>query len=404
MQPKEKLFILILLSINFLQWLSIVEMDYGFPQIIKYLFSAFALVGMVYYRWTNPRRPAEINTYDPLIVFFVVWSVFLLVQASIHFNDVFYIQRVLGQRYFFLPYLLPLLLLYTRFDVAFFAYFLKAAVVLIGLSILVQIYIMGFDMGEGMYEPLHRIGLFDIGSGLVLLTAHLLKKKYPSYLIVLYFLFSVFIYAQFGRRGLFLESVLLIIFMISIRLKSSLLVVRERMVLYFFVFIFGMFVMVLFEPVIASSYIFQRGFGESAIEVSRGRVFDDFFSDFVRTGDWIFGRGLDGHILRTIALDETEQLIENGYLTILLKGGLFYLLPMLALMFRAIYLGFYKSNNDLAKGLAALVLIQIVSMMLFGLPDFSSHYVMVWVAIAGSLSSNVRLPDNQQVSLIMNAG
>ncbi|GAO31959.1 hypothetical protein [Geofilum rubicundum] len=403
MQAKEKLFVFVLLSLNFLQWFSIVESEYGLPQMIKYLFSVFALGAMIYYRWTNPSRPFETKTYDPVIVFFVVWSVYLLVEASFGFNDVFYIQRVLGQRYFYLPYLLPLILLYTRFDLAFFAYFLKTASVLIGVSIVIQFYVMGFSMGGGMYEPLHRIGLFDIGSGLVLLTVHFLSKKVSAYMIVFYFLISIFLFAHFGRRGLFLESVLLLIAMISIRLKSSLLVVRERMTLYFYIFLFGLFVFVLFEPVISSTFIFQRGFDESAIQASRGRVFDDFFDDFVGTGDWVFGRGLDGHVLRTIALDETEQLIENGFLTILLKGGLLYLVPMLLIMLKAAYLGFYKSNNDLAKGLAALVLLHIMSMMLFGLPDYSAHYVMVWVAVSGCLSAMVRQPDNHQVTLMMNA-
>jgi hypothetical protein len=403
MQVKEKLFVFMLLSLNFLQWLSIVELEYGLPQIIKYLFSVFALGALIYYRWTNPSRPFETKTYDPVIVFFVVWSVYLLVTASLNFSDVFYIQRVLGQRYFYLPYLLPLILLYTRFDVAFFAYFLKTASLLIGVSIVIQFYVMGFSLGGVMYEPLHRIGLFDIGSGLVLLTVHLLRKKISVYLVLLYFICAIFLYAHFGRRGLFLESVLLVIAMITIRLKSSLSVVRDRMTLYFFIFLFGLFVVVLFKPVISSTFIFQRGFDESAIQASRGRVFDDFFEDFVGTGDWLFGRGLDGHVLRTIALDETEQLIENGFLTILLKGGFLYLVPMLLIMVRAAYLGFYKSNNDLAKGLAAVVLLHIVSMMLFGLPDYSAHYVMVWVAVSGCLSAMVRQPDNYQITLMMNA-
>lgn len=403
MQPKEKLFILLLLSLNILQWVSIVEIEYGLPQIIKYLFSVFALGALLYYRYTNSSNPSETKTYDPLIIFFIIWSGYLLVEASIHFNDFFYIQRVMGQRFFYLPYLLPIILLYTRFDVEFFSFFVKVASALIGISILIQFYVMGFNLGDGMYEPLHRIGLFDLGSGIVLLTAHLSKKRQVSYVIVLYFIASIFLYAHFGRRGLFLESILFIIVMIAIRLKSSVLEIKERMIVYFYLLLFGVFVFVLFEPVISSTFIFQRGFDESALEASRGRVFSDFFADFVMTTDWVFGRGLDGHILRTIALDETEQLIENGFLTILLKGGLFYLVPMLLIMLRACYLGLFKSNNDLAKALASVVIIYLVSMIMFGLPDYSSHYVMVWVSIAACLSSAIRNPDNATVFQIMNA-
>jgi len=403
MKVKEKLYIYILLALNFLQWFSIVETEYGLPQLIKYLLSVFALAAIIYYRVKNASIPGESKTYDPVIIIFIIWSFYLLFEASLEFNDVFYIQRVLGQRYFYLPYLLPLIILYTRFDLKFFAYFIQVASVLIVFSILIQIYVMGFSMGDGMYEPLHRIGLFDIGSGLALLISHLYKKKYVSYLFVLYFMISIFLYASFGRRGLFVESILMVVAMIAIRLKSSLTVVKQRMILYFSIFLFVIFVMLLFEPVIGTAFIFQRGFGESAIEASRGQVFSDFFADFVRKTDWIFGRGLDGHVLRTIAVDDTEQLIENGFLTIILKGGLLYLIPMLIIMLRASFLGFYRSNNDLSKALATVVFIHFISMMMFGLPDYSSHYVIVWVAVAACLSTTVRLADNQQVFLAMNA-
>jgi hypothetical protein len=163
-----------------------------------------------------------------------------------------------------------------------------------------------------------------------------------------------------------------------------------------------MFVFVLFEPVLSSAYVFQRGFDTASLEASRERVFEDFFIDFSGTNEWLFGRGLDGDILRTITEEGTGKLIENGFLTVILKGGLFYLIPMLIIMLKACYLGFFKSNNDLGKALAALVFIQIISMMMHGLPEYSSHYVLVWVAVAGCFSSAVREPDNEEVFLKMN--
>jgi len=76
-------------------------------------------------------------------LFFVAWSLFLLGQAALGFDGLFSIQRVLGQRYFFLPYLLPLIVLYTRYEASFFARLLKVGVPLLALSVLVQFYVLG---------------------------------------------------------------------------------------------------------------------------------------------------------------------------------------------------------------------------------------------------------------------
>lgn len=394
------LYLWIFLSLNFLQWIAIVEPEYGLPQAFKYMFSVFALGSMLWYRFRFPVKSAETITFEPLILFFVAWSLFLLGQAALGFDGLFSIQRVLGQRYFFLPYLLPLIVLYTRYEASFFARLLKVGVPLLALSVLVQFYVLAFNLGGGMYEALHRILLFDTGSALFLLTAHLSQNKWATWLTLAYFILAIVLYAQFGRRGLFLESLLLLLAMLVLRLRSPLSGVRDRMVLYFGIVVLGLLVMVSFEPVLSRAFIFQRGFDQGAIDASRGQVFADFFLDFGKPGDWLFGRGLDGHILRTIAEDESEQLIENGFLTVLLKGGLLYLIPMLLLMLRSAWLGLVRSRNDLARALALLVLVQIVGMVLFGLPDYATQYLWVWIAMAGCHSLALRRLSNQELYLI----
>lgn len=395
-----KLYLWIFLALNFCQWTAVVEAEYGLPQGIKYLFSVFALGGLLWYRFRFTARSSETRTFEPLILFFVGWSLFLLGQAALEFSGIFSLQRVLGQRYFFMPYLLPLVVLYTRYEPRFFATILRTGVPLLGVSILIQLYVLAFNLGGGMYEALHRILLFDTGSALFLLTAHLAQSRWASWITLGYFVLAIVLYAQFGRRGLFLESVLLLLVALVLRLRSPLSAVRERMVIYLGILVLGLFVMVSFEPVLSRAFIFQRGFDQGAIDASRGQVFADFFLDFGKPGDWVFGRGLDGHILRTIAEDETEQLIENGFLTVLLKGGLLYLLPMLFLMLRAAWLGLARSRNDLARALAFMVLIQVVAMVLFGLPDYSTQYLWVWIAIAACHSSALRGLSNEDLLLI----
>jgi hypothetical protein len=171
-------------------------------------------------------------------------------------------------------------------------------------------------------EQSARISIFNIGSSLLLLTAHISRKRYISEIVLLYYMIAIFLNIVNGRRGSLMEDLILLFFMIMIRLRSSLVNRTERYKIYFSSLII-IILFLTFDNVLMSSYVFERGFDKNAFIESRGRVFEDFFYDFKSTDDWIFGRGLDGTILRTINLEEEhENFIENGFLTALLKGGL----------------------------------------------------------------------------------
>ncbi|MBE0674220.1 MAG: hypothetical protein IH591_06130, partial [Bacteroidales bacterium] len=190
---------------------------------------------------------------------------------------------------------------------------------------------------QNYYENIHRIGIFDIGSSILLLTAHLFKNKNISYTVLLYVLLMIALFLLFGRRGKLIETGLLLMFMVWIRVKSPLLTLHDRMKIYFSGLL-AIFVILAFSYIFESTLAFQRGFSKAGFEESRGLVLEDFLIDFNKTSEWMFGRGIDGNILRTINLETgTESLIENGYLTVILKGGLLYLIPMVIIILTACY-------------------------------------------------------------------
>lgn len=158
-----------------------------------------------------------------------------------------------------------------------------------------------------------------------------------------------------------------------------------------------------FGYLLMSTYAFQRGISKEGFEESRGKVFEDFSIDFSSTSDWIFGRGLDGRVLRTIIQGEdTGDLIENGFLHLVLKGGLLYLVPFVLILLRASYLGFFRSRNDLTKALASLLFIHIFMMAYFNLPDSSPRYIMIWIAVSACFNSGIRNHSNEEVSSALN--
>jgi hypothetical protein len=213
----------------------------------------------------------------------------------------------------------------------------------------------------------------------------------------------IYLYAQFGRRGMMIEYILLFIAMIVLRLRTVFLTIRDRIWMYFAGMLMAMMVFSL-GSLITNTYIFERGgFSKSAVEESRGSVFNDFFFDFNTSSDWLLGRGLEGRVLRSINLEEgTSDVIENGFLTVILKGGLLYLLSSIFIFLKASYLGLFRSNNDVAKALAILILIYVVMMAYFNIPTYSTKYFFTWMSAAVLLSSEYRQYSNLQMFYLIN--
>jgi hypothetical protein len=334
------------LFLNLFGLVSVNEARYGIPNIIKYILSIYVLGIIIYYRLKNPAKPVPEGLFYPVIVAFVLWSLILLIFSILNFDGFFYLQRLFGQSYFFIPYLLPILLIYAKFNLEFFSHWFRYSFVFLIPAIVIQLYIIQFTIDPGTWwRQKSFILVFDIGSKLLLLTAHISKKKYISYTVLLYYLLWIFIWSVYGRRGALVNNLILLIFMIFMRMRSSFVKRADRMKIYFS----GLLLIILilaFGYLITSTYVFQRGFNQNAFQESRGSVFEGFFYDFRSSSDWIFGRGLNGTVLRSLYSSKEFTEIENGFLTILLKGGLLYLVPYLIILLRAAYLGFLRSEND----------------------------------------------------------
>jgi hypothetical protein len=388
--------------LNLYNWIGLVEYDYGIPRIIKYLLVVFIIGTIISYKLANPSIPKPGNIFYPVIFVFIVWSLILLIFAVFKFNSTFYIQRVLGQPYFFLPYLLPVFLLFTYFDLEFFRRLFKYSYLLIIPAILIQIFIIlsGISVDE-CDEQTSRIAIFDLSSGFLLLTAHLSKKKYVSALALIYSFVMIIMLTQYGRRGLLIENMLLLLCFAVIRLKSSLLFFKDRVKIFFAGFLICL-LFLSYGYIIKSTYVFQRGFSKEALSESRGAVFEAFIFDFNSKSDWIFGRGIDGTVLRSLRINDLNytktDFIENGFLMLFLKGGVIYLIPFVLIFLRASYLGFYRSNNDLVKALASLILIHVIMMFWHNLPVFATKYLFIWICVSACFIPELRNLNNDEIT------
>jgi hypothetical protein len=87
---------------------------------------------------------------------------------------------------------------------------------------------------------------------------------------------------------------------------------------------------------------------------------------------------VDGVIFGEI---EYRNVIENGYLQLILTGGLIHLVLFLMLTIPAVFIGLFKSENQFSKACAIFIFLKLIDMLIFGLPMLTVHYILIWISI-----------------------
>ncbi|MCX6238343.1 MAG: O-antigen ligase family protein [Bacteroidia bacterium] len=321
-----------------------------------------------------------------------------------------FFQDMFVSTQFFLPYLLPLIILYAKFNVFFFKYLLRITYILIFFEVALKLITLtiGFDKDSDRVVGV-LMSITSLAGGILLFVSHLYRNKNVLKLLLLNFILGLIIASFLGRRGSVVSHLYYLIFFIILRYKSKLIRKVKKRVYLIWAFLIVIIFFLSYSYLEKNVYVFQRGFTSQGWEESRGDVIRAFFKDFSSTSDWIFGRGLNGMILRSVGTDPGTEAgtvesggIENGFLWVLLKGGLLYLLPMLFLFLRASYLGFFKTKNDLTKALAATIIIRILTMFSFGIPELSTGYIITWISVSSCYSGRLRSLTNTEIIKILN--
>ena len=138
---------------------------------------------------------------------------------------------------------------------------------------------------------------------------------------------------------------------------------------------------------------------DRASEDTRSGV-EQYMSVDMTTKDWIIGKGIHGQYFCPIVITVDDSsgyrdVIETGYLQILLKGGYISLLLLLLILVPAVYKGIFKSKNLLSKASGVYILL----FMAYNYPSvvvgFTIYYIIVWIAVGICYSEQIRnLPDS----------
>lgn len=153
---------------------------------------------------------------------------------------------------------------------------------------------------------------------------------------------------------------------------------------------------------------------------SRNMVYEDFVEDFSNWKDLLFGRGALGStyspqfiILQKISGNTTNVFnlplgyrleVESGYLNIVLKTGIIGLVLFLVISLRAIYLGVFRTQNTFTVMTTFIILERFLSMVSFGLPEYSLDYILFWLSIGVCLSEKIRSISNVEMFFLLRGG
>ena len=164
------------------------------------------------------------------------------------------------------------------------------------------------------------------------------------------------------------------------------------------VFIFSIFLL----AALLSFFIYNSHFMETLLARgftdTRREVEISFLAD-MKPLDWLIGRGWFGCYYDPM-FEKYRMGIETGYLTLILRGGVLYLLLYLWVLVESAYKGLIKSNNKVAKSFALYIIIQILLLYPGGQPSFSLNYITLWLGVFVCLTKRLREMNDVEIRQI----
>ncbi len=401
---RNRAIIIAFVASNTFIFLSSFESVLNYPKILKYI----ASVVVIYQIFLVYRLSSKVITQPGLIQFtktvFIIVSIVLL-TTSVRF-EVFYLQEVFAERFFFMPFLIPLLFMNVRYSVQLFKSLLYLTYLFLPLAIIAQIVSTLFQDVLRYPLNLQLILTFAFANSLLLYVSHLFQNKKVMLFSLSYHVVLLIFLASLGRRGESLEVLFPLVFFVIIRLKSSTISSGRKIAIFTVSLVVFIGSSALIYKKSSDIRVLQRGISIEGFNTSRGDTVDNFLAEFgLQPYDYLWGRGLNGTIRKFSEGNYNRKYsrsIEIGYFNILLKGGFIYLIPMVILFISGFYNGFFRSNNDLSKGLALLLLWQLIYMVSFGMANYSVYYFLIWISVSATLDQDFRMMSNSTIMEVFN--
>ena len=361
----------------------------------KTILTIFSIIPFVFYTISLLNNyQFESKYFNFILPVFFLYELILVIRGwSFSYDD---IKSYLETSYVFWPFVIPFFVFFdkkisTIFLLLKWIYFVGLGFLVI--SILSPFLLLTFNTAETL------IGL-AVGCGFLLLNANYLnnRKVIFTFIIILITLLSLTYLAR--RNGLLTLSGFLFFafFLNEFNRPRSLL--------------FRLF------PIIIIGTIFLFFYSESLTTTLGGRLVARFFEDtrsvlfqmyyIDMVDNMVLGKGMnsiyyapmpemaiDGIIIDPV---EYRNIVENGYLQLLLTGGFIHIFLFLLVLLPAAFLGIFKSSNQFTKACGVLIFLWLIDMFVYGLPRLSIHYILIWICVGICYTSTIRNLTNEKIN------
>ena len=364
--------------------------QFQFLQIVAYILISFTYSKLI-------QSKIE-DRYLAFIYFLYCTWLFILVLKGIKFNYIFLKSFLFDLGYGGIIYLVPLVLLFKK-NIFFYKKVFNFIVVLnifyVAFVIIFLRYLLNSDRTSLTSQGVVELSTdLSFPSGFILLTYayHSNKKKLLAAGIILLTLFFAIFRARRGlilmTSGIIISSYILYLF----TAKSKFLILYLSILIIFLGAIYATNVYKAEKGIFG--FLMERGKEDTRTEV------EIYFYDNMKTKDWIIGRGINGEYfcpdIEPNQATNYRDVIETGYLQIILKGGIISLGLLLLISIPAIIKGLFYSKNILSKAAALWILMALLSLYPTIIVSFSLRYILVWISIGICYSKKIRrIPEKE---------
>lgn len=386
---------------------------------ISYVGAGFCLLGLFLMIASFNKLPLSCLPKNKNFLF--VFKLYMIWSALIFFRGIFDLESVRGLIFYFIEYkfgfipfiIVPGVVMFgtnVQFYKKLFNWIYIYAIVFIvmGMVFLMPIVNSAFS-SSNIIEYTSWVEFLTkslyLPSSFVLLTFLFQKRKIQITSIVAFSL-ALIVSIFFARRNLIFSIGLAGIFTLILYGFSRLGAKRR----FWFIIVLIAFLGITYDYVSKSLYQDKFQYMESRLEQdlfsSREGVQKAMTKDFANSPlDYIWGRGGNGSYYINSELSELDgnqrRSMETGYLAMILKGGVIYLILHLLILFPAVYKGLFQSNNMLTKAGALFILIAILELGPAGCNRATLYSLMSWLFVGMCYSREIRELDNKTIIAII---
>jgi O-Antigen ligase len=338
----------------------------------------------------------ESSYFKFIFSLFLCYEIIIVIRGlSFSYND---IKTFAQSGYIFWPYVIPLFIFFDK-RITSFGWFFKW-IYYSGVFALFLTLIFPSLLFRRLTAETY-IGLL-IPCGFLLLNANYLSNRKVNIAFFLIFISIISLTYLARRSGL----ISLLGFVISAYFLNIIYKSKAKLFRYFpLLIIIGVFILFSQHFEFSREALFNKMISRIS-EDTRSSLFQMFFYDL--RDNMLFGKGMLGTYYFPIGggsdLDEVffaeetyRTLVENGYLQLLLTGGILHIVLFLLVLMPAAIKGIFMSSNQFAKASGVVILLQLLDMFFYGLPTLSLTYIFVWICVGVCYKPSIRRMTNDEI-------